>query len=202
MTFIATIVSQVKSQRNRKTTHTVLDRDVLVKFYKLNINKINNNTKNVKLKLMDKFNRMMAKQNAYYTSFSNIDHSKWILNMSNRQLPESVTKILSLGDNFALPINRHNKKDRVNCAINVIKIMNLTIKNSQAITDVIRSMVANSLYKYLVRHKRVSYIDKQILDGFKECKIFFKKNNDIIVTKADEGQVTVVMNKDSCETDD
>lgn len=55
--------------------------------------------------------------------------------------------------------------------------------------------MANSVHKWLSKQKHVTAIDKYLLKGFSICKKFLKTNDDILVTKADKGQVTVVMNR-------
>lgn len=42
----------------------------------------------------------------------------------------------------------------------------------------------------------MKFIDKHILNEFKECKMFLRNNDNVIVTKADKGQTTVIMDKD------
>ena len=58
-----------------------------------------------------------------------------------------------------------------------------------------RISVANSIRNFLCTHKHINYIDRYILRCFAESKNFLKDNDDIIVTKADKGQTTVILNK-------
>jgi len=54
-------------------------------------------------------------------------------------------------------------------------------------------MVVNSLSSNLYSNKHLNYFDAHIHREFVKCKKFLKNNQDIFVTKADKGQVTVIM---------
>ncbi|XP_072766477.1 uncharacterized protein [Anoplolepis gracilipes] len=65
-------------------------------------------------------------------------------------------------------------------------------------TDLIettRISVANTLQRFLCSRRHVSYIERHIGRAFSLSKKFLSDNNDLLVTKADKGQSTVVMNK-------
>jgi len=61
--------------------------------------------------------------------------------------------------------------------------------------DKLRAMVVKSLDRNLYRSKYVNYIDAHIHKEYVKCKNFLKNNDDILVTKADKGQVTVIMDR-------
>lgn len=54
-------------------------------------------------------------------------------------------------------------------------------------------MRVDSLHKFL-GNKHVNFMDRFILNKFAKCKKFLRGNKDILVTKANKGQVTVIMN--------
>ncbi|XP_011858224.1 PREDICTED: uncharacterized protein LOC105555793 [Vollenhovia emeryi] len=135
------------------------------------------------------------KQNPTYSSFFNNDRSKWIINTSDKTIPKNVMDILSLGDKFGLPFNHRNSIDREKLVLETIKNVEL---NSYKITDNaladIRSRIAHSLHNFL-RVTKQDFLDKHILNEYAKCNRFLRDNDDVLVTKADKGQVTVIMNK-------
>ncbi|KMQ82275.1 hypothetical protein RF55_23574, partial [Lasius niger] len=111
-------------------------------------------------------------------------------------MPKIVSDLLSLGDSFGLPIDLADKNDRLDSVLEVVKNFELcTNKIPQCSIEKTRTTVANSVHKWLSKQKHVTAIDKYLLKGFSICKKFLKTNDDILVTKADKGQVTVVMNR-------
>lgn len=56
-----------------------------------------------------------------------------------------------------------------------------------------RISVANTLKKFLCEKKHVNYIDRYILNTFLLTKKYLRENDDIMVTRADKDQTTVVM---------
>jgi len=99
-----------------------------------------------------------------------------------------------LGDRFGVPINVKDKKDRLDIALDVIKNFEAScFKFPERSVDKIRAMVVNSLSSNLYSNKHLNYFDAHIHREFVKCKKFLKNNQDIFVTKADKGQVTVIM---------
>jgi len=59
-----------------------------------------------------------------------------------------------------------------------------------------RISVANILQRFLGTKKHINYFDRYILNSFAISRRYLRENkNDIMVTKADKGQTTVVMDK-------
>jgi len=131
-----------------------------------------------------------------YDNFFNIDNSKWIVNNSGKNIPETVTRFLSLGDRFALPTNLKDKKDKMDVALNVVKNFEAaSYKFPDRLVDKVRSLIVNSLSSNLFRNKHVKFLDAHIHKEYSKCKNFLKNNDDLLVTKADKGQVTVILDK-------
>jgi len=100
-----------------KYTYTYLIRFIVIALtYQSN----NNYNHEIKIKLINKFNRIRTQQNSFYNNFFNIDMSKWIINSCSKKIPEHVMKILGLGDRFGVPINFNDSKDRLDIALDVI----------------------------------------------------------------------------------
>ncbi|XP_025263680.1 uncharacterized protein LOC112637689 [Camponotus floridanus] len=154
----------------------------------------NENLKNNSIK---KFNNLKQKYNTCSHPFSNINNSKWLVNISSKDIPDTVSDFLSLGENFALPIEQKQNNDRTNYVLDVIK--NFEVNSNILPTDTIettRISVANILQRFLTTKKHISSSDHYILNSFALSKKYLRENySDIMVTRADKGQTTVVMNK-------
>ncbi|EZA61673.1 hypothetical protein X777_10505 [Ooceraea biroi] len=104
--------------------------------------------------------------------------------------------MLSLGDKFSLPINSTQKTDRMNSTLGIIK--NFEVKAyrlSDEVLNATRNAIANLLQKFLDKRHHTNYIDRHINSAFNYCKKFFRNNDDLMVTRADKGQVTVILNR-------
>lgn len=115
-----------------------------------------------------------------------------------------VKRILSLGNKFAVPAT--------NESIPILKILvdvedaikliptneaDPTIANDR---EIIRSQVANILNNVRNKHESKSPINRFIMNAHQECKFFLKQHPEIIVTVADKGGATLIMNKSEYET--
>jgi len=131
-----------------------------------------------------------------YDNFFNIDNSKWIVNKSEKSIPESITRLLSLGDRFALPTNLKDRKEKMDVALSFVKNFEAaSYKFPDRLIDKVRSLIVNSLSSNLFRSKHVRFLDAHIHKQYTKCKNFLKNNDDLLVTKADKGQVTVILDK-------
>jgi hypothetical protein len=165
---------------------------LVVNFFKFNENKIINHNIKIKNKLIMKFNSISRKCNP----FEDNDYSKWIINISSKQIPDDVLRVLSLGDRFGLPLEVNDRRDRVDSVLQVIKNFELNIqKISEEAANETRGSLVGLLLNYLTMNRHTNYIEKHILKLFHKCRSFLKKNSDVFVTNADKGQVTVVMDK-------
>jgi len=174
----------------------ILPHDLVTQFFELSKHRIASFNHKIKNNLIKKFKNLTKKYNICLKPFSNIDKSKWLINISNKCIPDTVSDLLSLGDNFALPINSNQKNDRINYCLDVVK--NFEFNHTVLPTDSIESIrisVSNTLHKFLVQTKHINYVDKHILKASTYSKQFLRDNNDIMVTKADKGQTTVIMDK-------
>jgi len=170
--------------------------DLLKNFYDFNNNKFRHYNSRVSVKLKNKFNKINSFQNLDYKNFFNTDNSKWVVNNCSKAIPESVINFLNLGEKFAVPINVNDNKDRMDTALMFVKNFEASShKFPERVVDKVRSLIVNSLSVNLYGNKHLKHIDAHILKEYINCKKFLKNNNDIFVTKADKGQVTVFMDK-------
>jgi len=103
---------------------------------------------------------------------------------------------LSLGEKFGVPANLRDSSERLELTVNFVKNFEAsTPKLPEKMVDKARSMMVNSLCRNLSINNHLSYFDTYINREVKKCKKFLKNNPEIFVTKADKGQVTVVMDR-------
>jgi len=161
-----------------------------------NNNKFNRCNLDYRNKLIKKFNNINVRQNESLHKFLNTDKSKWIVNESNINIPENIMNVLSLGDTFSVPVDVKNYRDRTDITLNVIKNFESSCgtfpENS---LDKLRAVMVSLINRYIYCSKHISYIDSFILNEIYRCKKFLKHNDELLVTKSDKGQVTVIMEK-------
>lgn len=120
----------------------------------------------------------------------------WFVNCSDKEFPDEVRWLLSLGKKFALP---HNKKDFP--LLKVIADVENCIGdiNDAVIQTNIRSDICTFLRRVCNNFKD-SKFGKFINRIYKDTKELLSNNKDIIVTQADKGGKTVVLKKQDYNT--
>lgn len=118
-------------------------------------------------------------------------NKKWFVNLSSIQIPEDVQCLLQLGDNFSLPFSNRDKLTmdfikNIECSLTKLpSATQITIRN--------RSInIINNLPNYSFPE---SDFNTYIRHLFSSCKEFFKRNDNLIVTRADKGNITVALDK-------
>jgi len=100
--------------------------NVVTDFFKFSNNKINAFNLSLKTKSIAKFDNIICKQNINLNPFYNINTDKWLVNLSNKQIPKFAQDILSLGERFCLPLDLQNKKDRLCSVVEMIKCFDVS----------------------------------------------------------------------------
>src|SRR5580765_4521485 len=180
-----------------KSLLNCLPHDLVQQFFELSKQRFKTFKYNKKNNAINKFNHLKrTHDNECINFFNNIDNSKWLVNASNLKLPDIITNILSLGGQFALPLQQSNKNDRVNYSLELIKNFEVnSLKIPVNDRSDARNIIANSLETFLRNNKHISYIDRFIQKGFSMCKSFLHNNKEILVTRADKGQTTVILDR-------
>jgi len=126
----------------------------------------------------------------------NPDHvnSKWFLNLSKIDLPHQVSTLLQFGGRFCLPTHI-NKKLAIHEYIKDIE-SNSTFQNSNK-QSLIRNIAIPQFYKFLKNTQPRNQWDDNIMYKLKITNQFCKNNKNIIFTRADKGNITVALDKDS-----
>ena len=117
--------------------------------------------------------------------------NKWFLNLSSTTVPTNIQCLLQLGENFSLPIN--NKRVVIfefikNIERNIKKFpcpLQLAVRNHSI-------PLLNNLLS-LSPHRNHS----QFSDLIKITKSFLNDNPNLLITKADKGNITVALDKDN-----
>ncbi|XP_055522675.1 uncharacterized protein LOC129716859 [Wyeomyia smithii] len=116
--------------------------------------------------------------------------AEWIENTTKTEIPDYVERTLMLGPNF----NIENRRDVP--YIELIASIEKVIQNKEN-ADEIRSEVSNAMinhinYRHQPHHPPGEWIEKEVI----KSKKFIKANPNLVITKADKGSKTVIMEAD------
>ncbi|XP_068993468.1 uncharacterized protein [Neodiprion pinetum] len=122
-----------------------------------------------------------------------IHTNNWLVNFSKTELPSEIKDTLSLGPNHGLPYKN------VNLPIDdILSSVELALITKDGITiDKVRSNISQLIGNRLVKHPPKSHC--QITSKVKQTIEFLKQNNHLVVTDADKGNISVVMDKTDVE---
>lgn len=115
----------------------------------------------------------------------------WTVNISNMEIPEYVTNVLSLGPNFGLPY-----KQKAVPMIKVLSGIESALYNNPY-ADEIRAQMVNIATNFKNNNKKS---DRFLLAYVKKTETFMKENSQIIVINADKGNTTIIMNRTEYES--
>ena len=113
----------------------------------------------------------------------------WLINYSNIILPDSVSDIIRLGDKFSSSFVS-SKKEHI---FEIVKDLETNIhKIPEEKQDEFRHKVLSLSSKYISKPKHISDFDRSIAMKIKSTQNFLKDEKQLLVTKADKGNITVV----------
>jgi len=121
--------------------------------------------------------------------------TKWFLTLSGKFIPTNVQQLIQLGENFSLPIHESNKVKldfAKNIEVNIKKLPNSTheyIRNKSI-------PIIKNLSFWIVETRKDSIHD-YINDLKKQASIFLNNNKNILLTRADKGNITVALDKNN-----
>jgi hypothetical protein len=121
-------------------------------------------------------------------------NNKWFLNLTQQSIPESVSNLVQLGEEFCLPISQ-NKKEVVHEFIKDVE-SNIIQKKIKKDTN-IRNIVIPRLYKYLDSYTSKDSIDAKLISMSRSTSQFCKNNPNILFTRANKGNVVVALDRES-----
>ncbi|XP_011858700.1 PREDICTED: uncharacterized protein LOC105556227, partial [Vollenhovia emeryi] len=119
-------------------------------------------------------------------------NNKWLINLSPIQIPPQVQSLLQLAERFCLPVINKNK-----IIPEVIKsiennVHRFPIDKREIIRG--RSFPIINNIAYHINH--TSENERFLLDSVQKTRDFLHDNPNIIVTRADKGHTTVIMERD------
>ena len=118
----------------------------------------------------------------------------WLINLSNINISDKAIMVLQLGQQFNLPNNLVNK-EVITCKFikhvegNLFKADDDTSKNIRNETV----QILKSINKCNIK----SFENTVLSEGVAEVKRLISDNTDILITRADKGNTTVVLSRDS-----
>ena len=117
------------------------------------------------------------------------DNDPWLTNLSNTQIPPQVQDLLRLGDDFCNPAFTSKRKQSLEVLKDVEKkIYKIPIDKREEL----RLKVVNKCKFYLSKNYKLSELDRHISQLYTETKTFLNSNPNIIVTKADKINATII----------
>jgi len=130
-----------------------------------------------------------------FNCFHTIDtvNDKWFINLSKTQIPKEVQLLLQLGHRFNLPVT---SSDKHKYTIDLIKHIEKNIfKLNNSTCNSIRNDSVSILNKINNFIPTFNYNNNMINHWVSCTKIFIKNNPNILFTRADKDNVTVVLQK-------
>ena len=122
-----------------------------------------------------------------------MSNDKWLVNLSNIQLPPYVINILRLGDKFNFTAD-FNKKNILDIIKNLEYFLNEKTVDSKYSKN-IRNKIINIVNKHNRTKFSLDFFDKKLKIDLIITKEFLSKENNLLVTRADKGNSTVVIEK-------
>lgn len=131
-----------------------------------------------------KFNKLITREKRQI-----VVQEKWLMNISGKPLPDEVTKTLALGPKFAYTpdtrqISMKHLLADVEFAISMIP---------EAEQNILRATATNIITNYMNKNKGTTCVSTSLLS---KTKKFLAQNQDLLVTRSDKGNTTVVMKKE------
>ena len=116
----------------------------------------------------------------------------WIVNFTFQPIPGNVLDILRMGEGFSSQFNR-KKSDQV---IELVKdlesnITKIPIDDRQSF----RNTFIEISHQYIRKQQHINAFEKILAKNITLTNKFLHENKDIFVTKADKGNITVLINR-------
>lgn len=151
--------------------------------------KYNHFFKKYKCKQMKHFENLKRYNNDSLNNLTKQNkNDNFFKNLTNINIPKDIQSFLSLGPKFNLPTTPTNI--RIENYISEIEDALSTIPSDQS--NIIRAKTTNMLTNFLLNKNRVNYEIESII---KKTKTFLKQEKELIILKADKGNITVALNK-------
>ncbi|XP_011858662.1 PREDICTED: uncharacterized protein LOC105556190 [Vollenhovia emeryi] len=118
-------------------------------------------------------------------------NEKWFINLTNITIPNKVSNLLQLGENFSLPDSLNKRK-----AIHeYIKDLESGTHHSQLNKKISLRNTVLPLFQNYINEKKLDPQEERLKHMVDSTTTFCKTNPDILFTRADKGNVTVAIEK-------
>jgi len=117
--------------------------------------------------------------------------NNWLINLSSTTVPHDVQCVMQLENNFSLPID-NKEKTIIELIKNIERSTNKFDIDTQLTLRNIFIPTINNLLNFFVPNNP---INQKLNDSMKSCKSFIRNNPDIIFTRADKGNTTVILER-------
>lgn len=122
-------------------------------------------------------------------------NKKWFINLTNEHIPIETSSLLQLGEKFNIP-SVVNKRKAICEFIKDVESNNKKYNMNNQIT--IRNTSIPLFHNFIQnKTKPLSDMETRILKQYNKTLKFTTENPNIIYTRADKGNITVALNKDS-----
>lgn len=167
----------------------ILPLNILNNFKSRALARYNNCFSNIKNRNIQKIKNISLETSNFKLS----THEKFIFNYSKVQLPIEVKRILCAGPKLSVPVNL--KQIPIPTIIKDLEycISNVTINEGEK--NELRAKTTNALTNYYNRMKNSNQHSEITMD-FIKTKQFLHENQNLIISRSDKGNSTVIMDRD------
>ncbi|XP_055685769.1 uncharacterized protein LOC129791573 [Lutzomyia longipalpis] len=121
--------------------------------------------------------------------------SDWLINLTDKTIPHEATFLLSLGPKMGLPLDSKGDVPLPQMIAEIESIVQ-SIDSSEEDLNRLRSEVTGNIKNFFHKNKRELPHEKRLKIAKQITSRFLKDNPDIIVTRSDKGNKSVVMSKE------
>lgn len=153
--------------------------------------------KNIKDRHINKYNEIFTSHitDRPTETLATEEEDKWLVNLTNVTIPNDVKNVLRLGEKFNPPI----KSTEIPFSNYICDVESLLLhcENDETKVD-IRNRLVNILtnFKSRTKHKKMlNDWEIKFLKDLKSTQKFVKEHQELIITRADKGNVTVILYK-------
>lgn len=120
---------------------------------------------------------------------------KWFINLSSKEIPFEVRRLLQFGEEFCLPVVSHSDKIITEFIKHIENNLHKIRNKQPEIAINIRNQSLPIIHSLSRNNSVPNSLDKDIMRDLRATKEFIKKNTDILFTRADKGNITVALDK-------
>lgn len=158
-------------------------------------------TQNMRIKKLNKqMNKTHAKKfNNLLNRHNHNDHTlttnneKWIKNLTDININQTVLNTIALGPKFSVPITKHNIPLTTVCA-HLEKSLRFVTSEQ---VNLVRQTAIHKIYNFINRKPSPSQqsFQKKFFTNIKQTKQFFNEHPELLILKADKGNISVIISK-------